>query len=44
MIAGALAAIGLVSAASPAWLAVAAGLVSVLSLAAQFAYIQKRRG
>ena len=43
MIAGALTAIGLVSAASPAWFALAAGLVSGLSLAAQLVYIQKRR-
>jgi hypothetical protein len=42
MIAGALAAIGLLFATSPTWLALSAGLVFVLSLAAQFAYIHRR--
>ncbi len=42
MIAGALAAIGLLFATSPAWLALSAGLVFLLSLAAQFAYIHRR--
>jgi hypothetical protein len=42
MIAGSLAAIGLVLTTSPTWLALSAGLVFVLSLAGQFAYIDRR--
>jgi len=42
MIAGAVTALGLLSAMSAAWVAVFAGLVFVLSLAAQFRYIRYR--